>query len=480
MRTRRFAVSRRAAIVAGVVALVCAAAIVRLGDGTSGASAPSGSAPVDVSAADRHARDPQIVMDAGGTAIALWVREGAGESVVQSAVRPAGGSWQAPAQLSASGQHASSPHLVVNPRGSAIAVWDRLKDGNYVVQAAVRRAGGAWGAVTDLSAAGRTCVTGPACAPSLGQRVARPLFPRVAIDRGGSAVAIWERFSGHSSRVQTAVRPAGGRWRAAVDVVRFATVRSQDFSVPQIALGARGEAIAIWTRVTRNGAVVQSAPRRAAGRWGPPVDVSARGRYGGAAQVAFDANANGLAVWQLTPRGADRQTALVQSASRTRDGRWSRPVAISAAGAQASTPTLAVGSRGAVAVWSRSSRDGTSIVQGADRAPGRGWRTPIALSSTAPGTYAGEPDVAVDARGNVVAAWVLTLPHPDPDDDGEPPTLVQGAVRPAGATWQPRTLPGADAIRGAVRVAVDPRGELAAIWPRVGPGGYFVARALVP
>ena len=153
---------------------------------------------------------------------------------------------------------------------------------------------------------------------------------------------------------------------------------------------------------------------------------------------------------------------------------------LSAAGAQASTPRLAVGARGAVAVWSLSSLDGSSIVQSADRAPGRGWRKPVALSSTAPDTFAGGPDVAVDARGNVVAAWELTLSNRDPDDDAEPPTLVQGAVRPAGATWQPRTLPGADAVRGAVRVAVDPRGELAAIWPRLGPGGYTVARALVP
>lgn len=73
----------------------------------------------------------------------------------------------------------------------------------------------------------------------------------------------------------------------------------------------------------------------------------------------------------------------------------------------------------------------------------------------------------------------MTLPNPDPDDE-EPPTLVQGAVRPAGGAWQRRSVPGADALRGTVRVAIDPRGELAAIWPRLGPGGYLVARTLVP
>ena len=105
-------------------------------------------------------------------------------------------------------------------------------------------------------------------------------------------MAICERFqvAARACRPRCG-RPAGGR--APADVVRFARVRSQDFAAPQVAIEARGEAIAIWTRVTRGGAVVQSASRRAGGGWGSPADVSARGRYGATAQVAFDANATG-------------------------------------------------------------------------------------------------------------------------------------------------------------------------------------------
>ena len=376
---------RRVVIVVavGVVALA-GAALVRLGGGAPGASAQAGGQPVDVSAAGQHARDPQIVMDAAGTAIALWVREGANESVVQSAVRPAGGSWQAPTALSADGRHASSPHIVINARGTAAAVWERLDNGNYIVQAAVRGAGGSWGAVTDLSVPGRACRTGPACAPLLAQRVARPLLPRVAIDRRGSAVAVWERFLGHSSRVQSAVRPVGGRWRAAVDVARFARVGSQDFAGPQVALGsASGEAIAIWTRVRRGGAVVQAASRRD-GRWRTPVDVSAGGRYGGVAQVAFDARGDGLALWQLTPRGAGRQATIVQSATRTRGGRWSRPVDVSPSGVDASTPS----SRSVRAArWRRG------------RAPPRMGRSCRAQTGRQPAAGAGRPTSRPRRRG---------------------------------------------------------------------------------
>jgi hypothetical protein len=212
--------------------------------------------------------------------------------------------------------------------------------------------------------------------------------------------------------VQAAVRPVGGRWRQAVDVVRFGRVRSQDFAAPQITLGPRGEAIAIWTRTRAKGSVVQAAVRRARGGWRAPIDVSTVGRSGGAAQIAFDPRGSAHAIWQLTPRGADDETTIVQSATRTSNGHWTKPMDISAAGAHASTPKLAVYQRGrAVAVWSRSTRE-TAIVQSATRAAAGTWQQPIDITATAPGTYAGSADLAVDARGNAVAAWHLTLPSP--------------------------------------------------------------------
>jgi hypothetical protein len=419
------------------------------------------------------------VVDARGTAIALWHRISSSESIVQSAVRPAGGRWQAPTDVSAGGQHASSPQLAVDARGTSVAVWERLKDGNYVVQAAVRPAGGSWDAVVNLSAPGRECRPGPACRSVVAERVVRPLLPRVVIDRRGTAAVIWERFQGRSSRVQAAVRPVGGRWRQAADVVRFGRVRSQAFAAPQIALGPHGEAIAVWTRTRARGSVVQAAVRRARGAWRAPVDLSTVGRSGGGAQIALDPRGKAHAIWQLTPQGADDETTIVQSATRASNGRWTKPVDLSAAGAHASNPKLAVDQRGrAVAVWSRSTRD-AALVQSATRAATGTWQEPVEISAAAPETYAGGADLALDARGNAVAAWHLTLPRSTGQDE-EPPVIVQGAARPASGTWQPRSLRGADNVRGAVRVAIDPHGGMAAIWQRLDPRGYIVVRAAVP
>jgi hypothetical protein len=196
-------------------------------------------------------------------------------------------------------------------------------------------------------------------------------------------------------------------------------------------------------------------------------------------EVALDDRGNALAIWELTPLRASIDTTIAQSATRAANGSWSRPVNISAAGTHASRPVLAVDQRGgAVAAWSSTTRD-TAIVQSADRAPAGAWRKPIDISAREPGTYATGVDLAIDARGNAVAAWHLTLPNPSEDDE-EPPVIVQGAVRRAGATWQPRSLRGADNVQGPVRVAIDPRGDMVAIWQRLDPSGYIVVRATGP
>jgi len=356
--------ARRATIVAGVVALGCVALVRASGD-----SAPATSEPVDLSAIGELSTDAQIAVDERGTTIAVWDNGAiktatgriSGRATVKGAVRPAGGGWRAVTSLSspAAGQHAYRPQLAVNARGTAVAVWDLQKDGNHVVQAAVRPAGGSWGAAVSLSRPGRACGPriGVACRSSVAQRVARELAPRVVIDRRGNIAAIWERFAGRSSSVQVAVRAAGGRWRAAVDVVRFPGARSQDFAEPQIALDPTGEAIAVWTRArpsarTRaNGSVrgprervVQAAVRRPDGRWRAPTDLSAVARNGGHPQVALDARGNALAVWS--------RDGTMQGATRAPNGDWTTPVDISAGGVHAYGPALAVDRRGgAIVLW---------------------------------------------------------------------------------------------------------------------------------
>src|SRR5436190_23628568 len=80
------------------------------------AAAPAGAtptwlSPVDVSTTGQDAIVPQVAMDAAGDAMAVWRRSNGANNIVQAAVRPAGGSFGAAIDVSATGQDADQPQV---------------------------------------------------------------------------------------------------------------------------------------------------------------------------------------------------------------------------------------------------------------------------------------------------------------------------------------------------------------------------------
>ena len=199
-------------------------------------------APQDLSAAGQSASFSEVAVDGQGNAIAVWRRFDGTNFIVQAAVRAAGGSFGAPQDLSAAGQKAGFPEVAVDGQGNAIAVWQRFDGTNFIMQAAVRAAGGSFGAPQDLSAAGQTAND-----------------PQVAVDGRGNAIAVWSRSNGTNDIVQAAARAAGGSFGAPQDL----SAAGQDAHVPQVAVDGQGNAIAVWSRSNGTNYIVQAAARAA-------------------------------------------------------------------------------------------------------------------------------------------------------------------------------------------------------------------------
>jgi hypothetical protein len=110
--------------------------------------------------------------------------------------------------------------------------------------------------------------------------------------------------------VQSASRPGTGPWRTQVNV----SEADHNSCEPQLALNARGDAVAVWERGCDQ-EVVQAAGRSAAGSWQPPVIVSGAGYAVGRPQVAIDGRGHAVAVWE-----SDRNRHFaVQAATTGRD-----------------------------------------------------------------------------------------------------------------------------------------------------------------
>ena len=89
---------------------------------------------------------------------------------VEAAARPAGGPFGAVQVVSAAGQNADDPAVSIDNSGKAVAAWIRYDvgtSGTGRIQAAVRPAAGSFGAATTISADGQVTFepqvdTGPA------------------------------------------------------------------------------------------------------------------------------------------------------------------------------------------------------------------------------------------------------------------------------------------------------------------------------
>jgi hypothetical protein len=125
--------------------------------GVKAAVRPAGggwSAPEDVSSAGEGPGEAEVAIDSSGSAFAIWPNYASGEPTMRAATRPAGGPWAPPEGISTEANAFQSYDLEVNAAAGVVATWTRDDGSGHRVQAAVRPPGGGWAAPDDLSLPG--------------------------------------------------------------------------------------------------------------------------------------------------------------------------------------------------------------------------------------------------------------------------------------------------------------------------------------
>jgi PKD repeat protein len=353
---------------------------------------------------------PQVVLDAQGNATAVWQSWNGEDTVVESAYRPAGGSWQTPVDLSqasgevtlVAGEHdAGSPRIAVDGKGDITVVWERWGGTNrIIIEVAYRPAGGSW--QTPVNVGEVQTEWDPA--------------PWVAVDERGDTTVVWN----DEGVIESAYQPAGGSWEAPV-----AVSGADEAFVPRAAVDAQGDATVVWMSYDGSRYVVQSAYRPAGGSWETPTELSEAGENGGDPEIALDSSGDTMVVWD-GHSGENGTTEVVHAAYRPAGGEWQAPADLSAAGVlvEGNELRVALGTHGeAIVTWSAygGSLGGYDIVQAAYRPAGAGWQAPVNLSEN--GGNAFPTDLTFDQEGNAVVVW-------------ERESVVQADYRPAGGEWQ--------------------------------------------
>ena len=232
--------------------------------------------------------------------------------------------------------------------------------------------------------------------------------------------------------------------------------------LPQIALDQAGNGLAVWAQ--SDGTYKNIWANRydvTTGSWGDaePIDTENLG-HAESVQVAMDPSGNGIAVWQQD-NGSRKKIWANHYDAETNT--WGMALVIDSVDASATVPQIVMDASGnGTAVWTQFSAGGFPVNLHARRydAQSASWGTEELLEfDNAQFHLAYEPQIAIDAAGNVIAVW-----------------LQSGDERRS--TWANRYDVSADAWSGPqlietndifgtnydVRVAMDPMGNGIAIW----------------
>lgn len=172
--------------------------------------------------------------------------------------------------------------------------------------------------------------------------------------------------------------------------------------MPQIAIDANGNGIAVWAMANR---IFSNRFDAATASWGTAQLIEGPGSYGGGGpQVAVDGNGHALAVWfQLNASGlgdvwVNRYDALT--------GSWLGAQLLETDSENARDPQISINVAGnAVAVWRQVTTLGrASIFAARYDAATKTWGAATLLETDDTGE-ALAPQVAVDASGNATAVW---------------------------------------------------------------------------
>jgi hypothetical protein len=325
---------------------------------------------------------PQVGMDGSGNALAVWQQHDGTRYNLWSNRFTAGAGWGVAALVETDNAgDASDPQLAVNANGNALAVWTQHDGVRRNIVASRYTAGTGWGAVALIE-------TGSAGSAT---------EPQVAMDANGNGLAVWVQDDGTNANVMANRYAEGSGWGTAAPIE---TDNAGDANEPRIAIGANGNALAVWTQSDGTRINVWANRYTAGTGWGTAGLIETdNGGDAYSPRIGLDANGNGQAVW--TQFDGTRNNIM---ANRYVPGSGWGTAAIVGGASNAGTPQIAFDTTGnALAVWVQSDA-GRYSVWSSRYIAGTGWGT-AALIETDNAGDAGSPQIAFDAGGNALAVW---------------------------------------------------------------------------
>ena len=326
--------------------------------------------------------EPQVAVDANSNAMAVWLQfDGMQTSIWATRYTPSTG-WGTPTLVDSESGNADGVQIAMDDIGNAIAAWQQI-DGSLVKLRSNRYTGSTgWGTATAVIDNGN----------------AVPFMPQIAVDASGNAIAVWRQFDGENRDIVANRYTVGSGWGTA----GLIETTNEIADVPEIAMDASGNAMAVWQQFDGTHFDIWANRYTASTGWGTATLVETSKGSASLPQIALDASGNAMAVWQQSD---GIQVNIWANRYNASTSAWGTPVLVEADNVgNAREPQIAMDANGnAIAVWSQF--DGALLNSWTNRyTSGVGWGAPVLLETNQAGD-AFKPQIAMNASGNAVAVW---------------------------------------------------------------------------
>ena len=266
---------------------------------------------------------PRLAMNDEGQVISVWQQGESGEAVIVSATCREGESWSDQIFLSSGDGSAHSPQVVINETGQLRVIWEQ----KGAIVGISSFFGQAW---TELM---------PVSDPSVSV-----LRPQIFMNRAGQAVAIWERKLGYKVSLQAAYCKPGQGWAPPSDL----SSEEETVSEPRGVINDHGDALVVWRRSTAEGMNICLVSTTASGEWTGPLTLSQRGENAINPQVVLNNQEEGLVIWRRLGVGL----STIQGATLSEGMTWSLPFDFTAVPNRVGQAALSLNHQGSgVLLW---------------------------------------------------------------------------------------------------------------------------------
>jgi hypothetical protein len=236
---------------------------------------------------------PCFAFDGSGNGILEWrLFDGNYTRVQVSRYTELGTSWSSTQTISPVGQ-AREPKLVVNNTGNAVALWRLLRDSNFAVQ-------------SSFYTASTQSWQIPFYLPLISDSLYNAEIPNIAFNNANKAVACWQLYDGTTWVVQASAGDASQNWTTptTVSITGFygfsPEIVMTDNAVPTVSIvfygimEPAGKDCVQYVRSTDGGST-----------WSVPIVLSTSGVSAYAPKIAIDGAGNLIVVWQeVAPDGS--------------------------------------------------------------------------------------------------------------------------------------------------------------------------------